>query len=117
VAPGLLATAILAVNNLRDRDTDMQSGKKTVAVRFGAGFARGEYLACLLGAAAVPVVLRMVTQSHGWSLVSLASLLWGIPALRSVFQREEGERLNQALGGTGRVLFIYGVLFSVGWIV
>ena len=49
LGPGLLATAILVVNNLRDRATDQQAGKRTLAVRFGDRFARAEYSACLLG--------------------------------------------------------------------
>ncbi len=117
VAPGLLATAILVVNNLRDRETDRQSDKKTLAVRFGARFARGEYVVCFAGAALVPVVLCAVTRAHGWSLLALLALPVGIPALRSVLRGDEGESLNHVLGVTGKVMFLYGVLFSVGWIV
>eukprot|EP00617_Octactis_speculum_P015207 CAMPEP_0185761632 /NCGR_PEP_ID=MMETSP1174-20130828/20578_1 /TAXON_ID=35687 /ORGANISM="Dictyocha speculum, Strain CCMP1381" /LENGTH=263 /DNA_ID=CAMNT_0028442957 /DNA_START=31 /DNA_END=819 /DNA_ORIENTATION=+ len=39
----LLATAIIVVNNLRDRKTDVKANKRTLAVRFGATFARIEY--------------------------------------------------------------------------
>lgn len=39
---GFLATAIIVVNNLRDRKTDVKAGKLTLAVRFGAAFARWE---------------------------------------------------------------------------
>ena len=40
---GCLATAIITVNNLRDRETDVLVGKNTMAVRFGAWFTRLEY--------------------------------------------------------------------------
>ncbi len=59
IAPGLLSTAVLVVNNLRDIETDAKAGKRTLAVRFGVNFARAEYLVCLLGAAAVPAVLYL----------------------------------------------------------
>jgi len=39
---GFLATAIIVVNNLRDRKTDVKANKRTMAVRFGATFARTE---------------------------------------------------------------------------
>ncbi len=51
------ATAILVVNNLRDIDTDRAAGKWTLAVRFGKGFARAEYAACLVFAWLIPVAL------------------------------------------------------------
>lgn len=57
IAIGALATAVLVVNNLRDRVTDQRAGKKTLVVRFGQAFGLGEYVALLLLAVAVPVVL------------------------------------------------------------
>src|SRR5678815_4738039 len=42
---GSLATAILVVNNIRDRETDKVAGKSTIAVRFGARVAQAEYVA------------------------------------------------------------------------
>ena len=50
LAPGLLATGLLAVNNLRDIDGDRTSNKKTLAVRFGRRFAKLEVFGCFLGA-------------------------------------------------------------------
>ncbi|MBX4294004.1 1,4-dihydroxy-2-naphthoate octaprenyltransferase, partial [Mycobacterium tuberculosis] len=46
-ACGLLATAVLNINNLRDIDSDRQNGKNTLAVRLGPVNAR-RYHACLL---------------------------------------------------------------------
>ena len=44
LAPGLISTAILSVNNQRDMDSDKKAGKRTLAVRFGRPFAIGEYI-------------------------------------------------------------------------
>ena len=54
---GALATAILVVNNIRDVDTDVKAGKRTLAVRFGRGFAVAEYAFLLVVSFTAPVVL------------------------------------------------------------
>ena len=115
VGPGLLSVAILVVNNLRDLDNDKAGGKRTLAVRFGRRFTIAQYLTCLVGATLVPVVLTVWLSSYYWSLVAVLMLLPAIPALRSVV-RDRGAVLNDTLAATGRLLLIYSVLFSVGWI-
>lgn len=116
VAPGLLSTAILAVNNLRDRTTDQETGKRTLAVRFGSRFARGEYLFTILATACVPVLLCLLTRAHYLSLLSTGTLLLAIPSIKTVFRSEGGPALNHVLGATGRVLFLYSLVFSIGWL-
>jgi 1,4-dihydroxy-2-naphthoate octaprenyltransferase len=114
--PGLLSTAILAVNNLRDRDTDASTGKRTLAVRFGVRFARYEYLLSILITACIPVVLCIMTQGHYASLTASLFLLLTIPSIKRVFHREGGPELNSVLGATGRALFLFSIAFAVGWI-
>ena len=60
VPVGLLATALLVVNNLRDIDTDRRAGKKTLAVRIGAAVTRWFYATCVIGAFALVVVDRLL---------------------------------------------------------
>ena len=65
---GALTTGILIVNNLRDTTTDRAAGKRTLAVALGEGFARSEYVACLVAAWIVPaglVVGRLAGASVG----------------------------------------------------
>ncbi len=117
VGPGLLATAILVVNNLRDRETDVLTGKRTLAVRFGAAFARAEYLLCILVTALVPVVLVVLTRGHIYVLASIAPLLLSIPTIRTVFQTDGGPALNAGLAETGRVLLFFSLTFAIGWVI
>ena len=111
IAVGALATAILVVNNLRDRETDAVAGKRTLAVRFGARFTRLEYAALLLAghAAALPLVVRF----GPWPLLSWLALPVAVAVLRSVW-RGEGAALNLALAATARLLLLFGVLLSIG---
>ena len=113
LAPGLLASAILVVNNLRDIPTDRVAGKNTLAVRFGATFARVEYLLFVLVACAVPLALYALGYAGAPVLLATLALLPGLALTRRVW-REEGTRLNPRLGQTGALLVVFGALFTVG---
>ncbi|HZA14383.1 MAG TPA: 1,4-dihydroxy-2-naphthoate polyprenyltransferase [Myxococcaceae bacterium] len=113
VPPGAIATGLLAVNNLRDIETDARAGKRTLVVRFGMGAGRGEYAALLALAYATPVAIWAAGWSGPWTLLALLSLPAAIGPLRTVL-RERGAALNAAIGGTARLLAVYGALFSAG---
>ena len=112
LGPGLLATAILVVNNLRDRITDERAGKRTLAVRFGDRFARAEYLACLLaGGLLPPLLLAAGTGGPRWP--ALLPLLVMIPAHRvnaRLRATPAGPRLNPLLGSTAQLLLLQALL-------
>lgn len=115
-APGLISVAILVVNNLRDIESDSKSGKKTLAVRFGRSFAISEYLFTLIAAVIIPVIIYMLIEDHVAILLSTCMLLIAIPVMKCVCAKTDGPSLNQALAQTGKLLLIYSVLFSLGWI-
>lgn len=115
LAPGLIATGLLTVNNLRDVDEDRGNNKRTLAVRFGPAFSRWEYRVCLWLALLLPPVAAVLT---GRSLLVFA--IWVlIPELKRLDQRVQtgstGAELNPVLAGTGRFLFQYALLFAVTW--
>ena len=117
LAPGLFSTAILTVNNLRDIEGDRIAGKKTLAVRFGRGFARFEYLASIaLASVGVPFALYWTTGEHRPILVSGAALLLALPLIYTVFTKTDGPALNGVLAGTGKLLLVFSLLFCVGWL-
>jgi 1,4-dihydroxy-2-naphthoate octaprenyltransferase len=110
LAVGALATAILVVNNLRDRVTDQRVGKRTLAVRFGRRFALAEY-ALLVGCAYAVAVVLAVRMSSLLLLLPLASTplaLVRFHQLRSL----QGPALNAVLAGTAQLLLVYSVLLS-----
>ncbi|MEO8324175.1 MAG: 1,4-dihydroxy-2-naphthoate polyprenyltransferase, partial [Actinomycetota bacterium] len=111
---GLLATAILVANNLRDIDTDRAAGKVTLPSRLGHDKARSLYRALLLGAFPFVPLIAGATGSP-WSMLPFLSLPLAIPLLNKV--RAEGRDLIAVLIGTARVEMIFGVLLAVGlWI-
>jgi 1,4-dihydroxy-2-naphthoate polyprenyltransferase len=117
IAPGLFSTAILTVNNLRDINQDKDAGKKTLAVRWGTGFAKTEYIFCIVGACLMPLVLVYVARDHYYSLFSAATLFLAVPFLKIIIGERPSTKFNAVLAQTGKMLLLYSLLFSVGWII
>lgn len=116
-APGLISVAVLSVNNLRDIDGDRKAGKRTLAVRFGRTFAKAEYTVALLAATwIVPGYVCWKVGDHNTALIGGAALLVALPTLWTVFTKTDGESLNRALANTGKILLLFSILFSVGWL-
>ena len=116
LGPGLISAAILTVNNLRDIDSDSKTGKRTLAVRFGRSFAQFEYLLTILLASLMPVIIYFLIEDHPAMLMASFTALLAIPGIITVFTKTDGPSLNNALAFTGKLLLIYSVLFSLGWI-
>lgn len=116
LAVGSHATAILVVNNLRDRHTDREAGKRTLVVRFGERFGRGEY--ALTVVAPYLLVLGLFVRdgatlaSAGW-LAPIVTLPLAIGGLRRVMKRD-GHDLNPELGATGRLGLLFCLALAIG---
>jgi 1,4-dihydroxy-2-naphthoate octaprenyltransferase len=114
VPVGLLAAAILVVNNVRDLETDRRAGKRTLAVRLGRERTRALY-AGIVGGAFVTAILPWVAGSlTAWLALSWLALPLAIPVIRTVRDRTDGPSLNGALAGTGRLQLAFCLLLSAG---
>jgi 1,4-dihydroxy-2-naphthoate polyprenyltransferase len=111
VPAGLLACALLMVNNLRDIRSDTQAGKRTLAVRLGDARSRIAYVGTLLVPFAFAVLLAV------WRPVTLIALL-ALPLTRipiqSVRAGATGPALIRTLGQTSRIQLAFGIAFTVG---
>jgi 1,4-dihydroxy-2-naphthoate octaprenyltransferase len=112
VAVGSLATAILVANNLRDRPTDAQAGKRTVAVRLGDRRTRALFLALLGLAYAATAGIGVL--GYPWALLGYLSLPWTVRAARPVRAGALGPALVPALVDTGRAELVLAVGLTVG---
>jgi|APHM01.1.fsa_nt_gi 1,4-dihydroxy-2-naphtoate prenyltransferase (EC 2.5.1.-) len=108
-----LSTNILVVNNVRDREEDVQTGKRTVAVRFGYRFSRLQYVGLLGLAYIVPPWFAVVSESL-WPLAPLVTLPLAFRVASTVVTETAGEELNPALERTGQLLAAFAVLFALG---
>jgi 1,4-dihydroxy-2-naphthoate polyprenyltransferase len=112
VPVGLLAAAILVVNNVRDVDTDRRAGKRTLAVKLGRDRARALFVAMVVVAFLVPIAL--IPALSAWLLLVLAAIPLVPPLVRTVRTRTDGPALNGALAATGRLLAVFSLLLALG---
>jgi 1,4-dihydroxy-2-naphthoate octaprenyltransferase len=112
VPVGLLAAAILVVNNVRDIDTDRRAGKRTLAVRLGRQRTRTLFSAMLLVAdvALIPVAFAL----SAWVLLPVLTLPLAARLARTVRAHVDGPTLNAALARAGMLQLAFCVLRSVG---
>jgi 1,4-dihydroxy-2-naphthoate octaprenyltransferase len=108
---GLLATALLEANNLRDVAGDAAAGKRTLAVRLGARRARWLYVGSLL---AVAAGVAGVAVRRPWALLAFAALPLALSPSRAVLHGAEGRELLPVLGRTGQLQIAVGALLALG---
>ncbi len=113
IPPGLIITAILVVNNLRDLENDRKGGKHTLAVILGERFTKIEYLICMAVAYLILPIAAWLGIVSWFSLLAWGSLPIALRATRAVFT-QKGRPLNAALAGTGQTAFVFSLLFWVG---
>jgi 1,4-dihydroxy-2-naphthoate polyprenyltransferase len=111
VPVGLLATALLVVNNLRDIEGDAGVGKRTLAVRMGAPATRTAYIACVSVAF---LLVPVIAVSRPVALVALAAGALAVGPIRRVASGETGRGLVEVLVATGRLHLIFGLLLAAG---
>jgi 1,4-dihydroxy-2-naphthoate octaprenyltransferase len=110
---GLQSSALLAVNNTRDVAGDVQVGKRTLAVRFGSGFARVE-IAVLV---AVPYLLGAcwILAGHWWAAVlPLATLPLAARLVRGVWTEPPSRKFNVFLAQTALLQVLFCALAAAG---
>jgi 1,4-dihydroxy-2-naphthoate octaprenyltransferase len=113
VPPGLIITAILVVNNLRDIENDRKGRKHTLAVILGERFTKAEYIACMAVAYLLLPLAAWLGIISWFSLFAWGSLPLAFRAARTVLI-QKGRPLNAALAGTGQTAFVFSLLFWVG---
>ncbi len=112
VPVGCLATAILVVNNVRDREGDRAAGKGTLVARFGRPVGVGEYMFLLAASYLIPPLL-VLRGAPPWVMLPLITVPRAVLLLNQLVSCE-GKDLNPTLVGTAKLMVFYGVLFTVG---
>src|SRR3954465_12685228 len=114
VPGGLLASAILGVNNVRDLETDRRAGKRTLAVRLGRERTRVLYVAMVAGAFVTAQIPWLAGSLSPWLLRARAAVPLALPVVGVVRTRSDGPALNGALAGTGQLQLAFCLLLSAG---
>jgi 1,4-dihydroxy-2-naphthoate octaprenyltransferase len=117
IAVGLLAAAILVVNNVRDIETDRRAGKRTLAVRLGRRRTRALYAALVVDAYVALAIALAAEGGSWWPALGFLSAPLAVKPLRAVWTRTDGPALNGALAGTGGLLGIFSLLVAAGLLI
>lgn len=109
---GLTVDTLLVVNNYRDREADLKSGKRTLVVRFGEPF--GRYLYLVTGVAASLLCLCFLHNGHWYA--ALLPQIYLIPhwlTWKRMVRIHSGKKLNSILSETSRNMLLMGILLSL----
>lgn len=113
IPPGLIVTAILVVNNLRDLENDRKAGKRTLAVMMGERPTKIQYLLCIAIAFLILPFAAWLEIVSWTSLLAWLSLPFAIRAARLVLT-QKGRPLNAALAATGQAALFFSLFFWLG---
>lgn len=114
VPVGLTVSAILAVNNVRDIETDRVADKRTLAVLLGRRGGRALFLVLLGGAYVWTVGLALSDAASAWALLPLLTLPLAVGPTLTVLRSVDGPSLNAALRATARLHLAFGLLLALG---
>ena len=109
---GLLVTALLVANNLRDIPSDAVAGKRTLAVRIGDSATRAFFV--VLVAVGAPIATVAIAPLSPLALVALAAFALAVAPVRIVTSGREGADLVPVLAATARLHLVYGILLASG---
>ena len=110
---GVFATALLIINNLRDREGDAAVGKNTLAVRMGDRNTRIFFTTTMLGSFAL-IALTAGLESRPGLLLGLLGLITAAKAIRTVISGSTGRDLIPVLEATGRTQLVAGLAMTIG---
>jgi 1,4-dihydroxy-2-naphthoate octaprenyltransferase len=114
VPVGLLASAILVVNNIRDIDSDRRAGKRTLAVRLGRERTRVMFAAIVYLAYLLTPVTWLFGPTTAWVMLPWLTLPVAASLIRVVRNRTDGPSLNGALAQSGMLQLSFCLLLSAG---
>jgi 1,4-dihydroxy-2-naphthoate octaprenyltransferase len=112
---GFLATVLIAINNLRDRDGDNKVGKKTMAVRFGEKFSKYEITFLCFA----PFVLNIYWMMSGhWTagLLPWFALPLALNLVKNIWKTAPGREYNSFLGQAAALHLLFGIILGVGFL-
>ncbi len=113
---GLPASAVLLVNNHRDRDGDMLSGRRTLAIRLGLQGTQRLYAAFVAGTLALALVIALAGANPALILpLAAAPFAWSL--MRDMWRARIGYGLNLLLGRTAAFQALVAALFALGLLI
>ena len=111
---GLLAVAVLNINNLRDIEQDKKSGKNTLIVRIGAVAGRYYHISLLILATLFALLFALYHFQHWYSFIFI--LVLPLLAKHAVFvmNHRDALQLRPMLAQMAKLALLFNIIFSLG---
>ena len=111
-ALGLPAAGVLLVNNYRDLEDDLRSGRRTLVARLGRARSRSVY--ALLMLLPFALVLLLITRGRSGAWLACLVLPYMLVLVRRLGRRAPGAWLNAQLAASAKASALLGLLLAVG---
>lgn len=112
ISCGLLSTAILLANNIRDIPSDVNAGKKTLAVRLGDKRTRGLYQIAVVAGIVIAIAMSLLENGPALAWVAISAAFIAIEPIKIIRSGAQGKALIPVLVGTGKTLFVFSLIAS-----
>lgn len=112
IVPGIYSVALIAINNLRDREQDILANKRTLAVRIGDRSTRWQIIACMMLPAAAPWLLPALPAQLAL-MGSLVAIVAARPVILPLRRGACGRELNSLLGAASTANLCFSFLLSI----
>lgn len=111
---GLLSTAVLNLNNMRDRENDEKSGKRTLVVKIGAEFAKYYHYYLIIASLLFALLYTMIHFTSPKQFIFLIAYIPLLKHLLFVYKNTEAAQLDGELKKVALSTFLFGILFGLG---
>jgi 1,4-dihydroxy-2-naphthoate polyprenyltransferase len=116
ISVGLLSTAVLNINNLRDIPADSESGKITLPVKFGFNFARKYHVALVGSALILSIFYSILHYFSPWQFLFVFTLPLFYQNAKKIYDYDASVNLNKELGNLSLATFLFAFTFGLGLI-
>jgi len=114
---GLLSTAVLNLNNMRDYYSDKKCGKKTLVVKIGLAKAKKYHISLIVLSVVFALLFSILTDNYEWQLIYLLILPVLFLNIKKVINFEETKDLDPELKKIALATLIFALTFGVGLII
>ncbi|WP_435415994.1 1,4-dihydroxy-2-naphthoate octaprenyltransferase [Polaribacter aestuariivivens] len=114
ISIGLLSTAVLNLNNLRDREEDKKNNKNTLVVKLGFQKAKKYHYFLIFGALISALIYVFLNFKSIYQLVFLIAFVPLIKNVKTVAENKIPAALDSELKKVALSTFLFAILFAVG---
>mgnify|MGYP003646778372 FL=1 len=114
ISIGLLSTAVLNLNNLRDREEDQKNNKNTLVVKLGTDNAKKYHYSLIIGALITALIYVFLNYESPYQLIFLVAFIPLIKNIKTVAENKIPATLDSELKKVALSTFLFAILFGIG---